>query len=113
MYGLTCYYLPIGFIHARFPRNMSSPTGENLGNSLVIAESCKMSFARCICFLQSNVFLPKFGIHVSYLNDSQFLKCYKNILSNMGCKDTRDLKRVQEEVIFAFLLNKISSCSFF
>jgi len=57
-----------------------------------------MKFARCVCFLQSNVFLPEFGIHVSYLNEKQFSSCYKEILTQMGCINQNDIERVQDEV---------------
>jgi len=63
-----------------------------------------VQFARCVCFLQSNIFLPKFGIHVSYLDENQFLKRYKEILSRIGCKDANDIKTVQEEVILPFII---------
>jgi len=61
-------------------------------------KQCDMNFARCVCFFQSNIFLPKFGIHVSYMNEDQFRKCYKDILVKMGCKTTSDIKQVEDEV---------------
>ena len=46
-----------------------------------------MKFARCRCFLESNVFLPAFGIHVTYQSESQFISTYESFLTEMGCRN--------------------------
>ena len=50
-------------------------------------ESFNMKFARCRCFLESNVFLPAFGIHVTYQSESQFISTYESFLTEMGCRN--------------------------
>ena len=44
-------------------------------------------FARCKCFLKSNVFLKSFGLHVAFNNEQQFIASYGATLKEMGCTD--------------------------
>lgn len=48
-----------------------------------------MNFARCLCFLESNVYLKSFGLHVAFKTEEQFYNCYGKTLSEMGCNDLR------------------------
>lgn len=54
-----------------------------------------IQFARCRCFLESNVFLKRFGLHVTFKTVTQFTDCYGKTLAEMGCTD---LKPVISEV---------------
>ena len=46
-----------------------------------------LNYARCRCFLESNVYLKQFGLHVTFQTKSQFVECYGKTLSEMGCTD--------------------------
>ncbi|KZS07537.1 2-oxoglutarate and iron-dependent oxygenase domain-containing protein 2 [Daphnia magna] len=64
-----------------------------------MAESYIMNYARCRCFLESNVYLKSFGLHVSFKSEKQFEDCYRKKLSEMGCTDLRPvIHEIKEEL---------------
>ena len=55
---------------------------------LYLESESMTSYARCKCFLESNVFLKSFGLHVTFKNDQQFVTNYGPTLeTEFGCTD--------------------------
>lgn len=48
-------------------------------------------FGRCRCFLQSNIYLPNFGLHVAYLDEAQFTSTYGEQLRSLGCNNINNV----------------------
>ncbi|XP_071945906.1 2-oxoglutarate and iron-dependent oxygenase domain-containing protein 2-like isoform X2 [Antedon mediterranea] len=62
----------------------------------------RKSFYVCSCYYTHNIFLPKFKLHVTYIDDKIFADIWKPILKNKGCDNeegfTDVLRVVKTEV---------------
>lgn len=50
----------------------------------------------CSCFFTHNIFLKRYGLHVTYNNEQQFLSDYKQILEERGCNTKEKIQNVKE-----------------
>ncbi|XP_037795869.1 2-oxoglutarate and iron-dependent oxygenase domain-containing protein 2-like [Penaeus monodon] len=50
-----------------------------------------VQYGFCKCFFTKNFFIRKYGIHVTFLNKTQFLEDFSKILKSKGCSDPETL----------------------
>ncbi|KAK2711122.1 2-oxoglutarate and iron-dependent oxygenase domain-containing protein 2-like isoform X2 [Artemia franciscana] len=55
-------------------------------------------FARCKCFLKTNIFVKEINQHVKYTSDAQFVLEYSSVIQSAGLSVDETLKQVKEEV---------------
>uniref|UniRef100_A0A4X2K004 Uncharacterized protein n=1 Tax=Vombatus ursinus TaxID=29139 RepID=A0A4X2K004_VOMUR len=57
-------------------------------------------FFRCNCFCSEHLFLPRYRLHVRYLEEQQLRQDYGLVLKNRGCVSPEDFEQVLAEERF-------------
>ncbi|CAM5101178.1 unnamed protein product [Natator depressus] len=55
-------------------------------------------FLACACFHTDNLFLRRYGLHVSYRDEPQLRRDYGLVLGDHGCRSDEDFNAVLEEI---------------
>ncbi|XP_020825818.1 2-oxoglutarate and iron-dependent oxygenase domain-containing protein 2 isoform X1 [Phascolarctos cinereus] len=55
-------------------------------------------FFRCNCFCSENLFLPRYRLHVRYLEEQQLRRDYGLVLKSRGCVSPEDFEQVLAEL---------------